>query len=279
MANALQMLTNKLAERFEVGTNEQELVAMLKNTAFKQSGKKYKDNTGQWRESAPAPVTDDQMMALLIISNQYGLNPWTKEIYAFPDKSNGITPIVGVDGWARIINDHPQFDGIEFNQDEEKCTCSIYRKDRSRPISITEYMSECKRDIDGPWRTHPKRMLRHKALIQCARLAFGFTGIYDQDEAERIVENKEPIDVTPKPVTIEGQAVELATEEQKQQILQILETTGTPFDKVAAFVGKNNLDEFPKDAAETVIKKLNKTKQEQQQQRKQEEELGEAIAL
>ena len=37
-------------------------------------------------------------------------------------------------------------------------------------------------------------MLRHKAMIQAARLAFGFTGIYDQDEAERIVE----IDVTPK---------------------------------------------------------------------------------
>lgn len=35
----------------------------------------------------------------------------------------------------------------------------------------------------------PKRMLRHKAMIQCARLAFGFAGIYDKDEAERIVEN------------------------------------------------------------------------------------------
>ena len=31
-------------------------------------------------------------------------------------------------------------------------------------------------------------MLRHKAMIQCARLAFGYGGIYDQDEAERIVE-------------------------------------------------------------------------------------------
>jgi hypothetical protein len=29
-------------------------------------------------------------------------------------------------------------------------------------------------------------MLRHKALIQCARLAFGFAGIYDEDEATRI---------------------------------------------------------------------------------------------
>jgi hypothetical protein len=53
-------------------------------------------------------------------------------------------------------------------------------------------MKECKRDV-GPWKTHPKRMLRHKALIQCARLAFGFVGIYDQDEAERIIENTKPL--------------------------------------------------------------------------------------
>lgn len=59
-------------------------------------------------------------------------------------------------------------------------------------------MDECRREpfktregreITGPWQSHPKRMLRHKAMIQCARLAFGFAGIYDKDEAERIVEN------------------------------------------------------------------------------------------
>lgn len=49
-------------------------------------------------------------------------------------------------------------------------------------------MSECKRDNTLPWKTHPKRMMRHKAMIQCARLAFGLAGIYDQDEAERIIE-------------------------------------------------------------------------------------------
>ncbi|EBR4477838.1 phage recombination protein Bet, partial [Salmonella enterica] len=36
--------------------------------------------------------------------------------------------------------------------------------------------------------SHPTRMLRHKTLIQCARLAFGFAGIFDQDEAERVIE-------------------------------------------------------------------------------------------
>ena len=60
-------------------------------------------------------------------------------------------------------------------------------------------MTECKRDV-APWKSHPRRMLRHKAMIQCARLAFGFAGIYDQDEAERIAEAA-PIEGTARRVT------------------------------------------------------------------------------
>lgn len=168
MATALATLTTKLAQRLEMGDGAG-LIETLKATAFK----------GQ--------VTDAQMTALMVVANQYGLNPWTKEIYAFPDKNNGIVPVVGVDGWARIINTHPQFDGMDFEQDAESCTCIIFRKDRNHPIKVTEYMDECKRGT-GPWQTHPKRMLRHKTMIQCARLAFGYGGIFDQDEAERIVE-------------------------------------------------------------------------------------------
>ena len=97
-------LSGRMAERF--GVDPQEMMATLKATAFK----------GQ--------VTDAQMQALMIVADQYGLNPWTKEIYAFPDKG-GIVPVVGVDGWARIINENPAFDGMEFSMDKDgtECTC------------------------------------------------------------------------------------------------------------------------------------------------------------
>ena len=169
MSTALTTLTGKLAAKLDMGTDGSSLIETPKATAFK----------GQ--------VNDAQMTALLVIANQYGLNPWTKEIYAFPDKG-AIVPVVGVDGWARSINSHPQFDGMEFEQNDEQCTCIMYRKDRARPVKVTEYMVECKRANVGPWQSHPRRMLRHKAMIQCARLAFGFGGIYDHDEAERITE-------------------------------------------------------------------------------------------
>lgn len=182
MSTALLTLTNKLAQQFDMG-NGAELADILKATAFKSG----------------TQVTDAQMTALLVVANQYGLNPFTKEIFAFPDKG-GIVPVVGVDGWARIMNNHPQFDGMEFaftestDTTEASCTCTIHRKDRSHPVSATEFLAECKRDNSPAWKSHPRRMLRHKAMIQAARLAFGFGGIYDQDEAERITE----IDITPR---------------------------------------------------------------------------------
>jgi len=177
-------LLAKMAGQY--GVEPQKMLATLKATAFK------------------GDVSNEQMMALLIVANQYGLNPWTKEIYAFPDKSNGIVPVVGVDGWARIVNTHPQFDGMDFEEADSVngqvpawIECVIYRKDRSRPVRVKEFFTECKRST-GPWGTHPRRMLRHKAMIQCARLAFGFVGIYDEDEAARIIDVKsEPAETAP----------------------------------------------------------------------------------
>lgn len=175
----VEKLSKRLAERLNLGVDGRELIDTLKETAFR----------GQ--------VSDSQMAALLIVAEQYGLNPWTKEIYAFPDRQNGIVPVVGVDGWSRIINGNDQFDGMDFVQDDESCTCKIYRKDRSHAISVTEYMSECRRDNVQPWKSHPKRMLRHKAMIQCARIAFGFVGIYDEDEAERIIQPPKEKEINP----------------------------------------------------------------------------------
>ncbi len=158
-----------LATSIKLDGDGPELYKVLKATAFK------------------GDVSDEQMSALLIVASQYGLNPWTREIYAFPDKG-GIVPVIGVDGWSRILNANPAFDGMTFAQDADSCTCTIYRKDRAHPIALTEWMAECRRPGVKPWESHPYRMLRHKAMIQCARVAFGFAGIFDADEAERIIE-------------------------------------------------------------------------------------------
>lgn len=165
------------------------------------------------------------------------------------------------------------------------CKVTVYRfvNGQRCAFSHTEYFSEaCATTKDGSinsmWTKRPRGQLAKCAEAGALRKAFPdeLGGVMT---AEEMVEEQQTSHEAQKATIIEAQAIELATEEQKQQIRQLLETTGTPFDKVAAFVGKNSLDEFPKDGAETVIRKLNSTANQQQQQRKQEEELGEAIEL
>lgn len=138
----------------------------------------------------PKEASNEEFAAFLLVAREYDLNPVLKEIYAFPKKGGGIQPIVSIDGWTNMINSHPQLDGIEFDDHMEggkvtAITARLWRKDRSKPIVVTEYLVECIRNTD-PWKQWPRRMLRHKALIQCARYAFGFAGIVDPDEAERM---------------------------------------------------------------------------------------------
>jgi phage recombination protein Bet len=192
MSTALTTLTGKLAKRLGMGSDGNGLIETLKLTCFRQRGNDI--------------VTDAQMEALLIVAEQYGLNPFTKELFAFSDKG-AIVPVVSVDGWSRIINENPAFNGMEFRYSEEIvtmprgkpcpawCEVVIYRKDRDRPTVVREYLDEVYQaprgkdgGYDGPWQTHTKRFLRHKTLIQGARLAFGFAGIYDEDEARRIID-------------------------------------------------------------------------------------------
>lgn len=212
-----QSLVAKMAGRF--GVDADKMLMTLKQTAFRTEKE----------------ATNEQMMALLIVADQYGLNPWTKEIYAFEDKFKGIVPVVSVDGWSRIINERPELDAIEFDYAPDDSAdpwieCRIARKDRSKPIAVREYLSECRRDT-GPWKSHPRRMLRHKALIQCARLAFGFAGIYDTDEAERIVDAVAQAPAT-KPRTAPPRAIEAPKPDPAElthvDIVKALDKTGVP---------------------------------------------------
>ena len=122
------------------------LHATLKNTCFKGA-------------------SDEELLALVVVANTYGLNPMLKELYAF--SSNGsIAPMVSIDGWLKIITRQPNYNGMDVavSKDGEEATCTIHLKDRDHPTVITEYLSECKKN-STPWKQFPKRMLRHKAIM------------------------------------------------------------------------------------------------------------------
>ena len=166
-------------------------------------------------------LSQEEIAAALIVCNAYSLNPFTKEIYAFRSKGK-LLIVVGVDGWAAIVNRQSQLNGIEFEEhfnDKgviQAVTCKIHRKDCALPVVVTEYTHECRRDTI-PWQTMPIRMTRNRAFVQCARMAFSISGIVDDDEAR----------------TIEG-APEFVTSETKA----IIDQAPSKTDAVKAVVAK-----------------------------------------
>jgi len=157
-------------------------------------------------------ASNEQLAAFLAVAHEYGLNPFTREIFAFPNKGGGIVPIVSIDGWVKLVVGNPDFGGMEFSPvhhmkedgSPDKAaklagmTCRIWRKSiPEHPVEITEYYDECYRNTD-PWNKMHRRMLRHKALKEAGRYAFGYAGITDEDEGRDI------INVTPESSQMEA---------------------------------------------------------------------------
>lgn len=191
---------------------------------------------------ANPPATREEFAAGMQIAHKLELNPLTKEVHFARLKGGGVQAIIGVDGWYTMANKHPNYDGCDFKlirDDKGKVTeieCTIYRKDRTRPTIISELMVECQRGTE-PWKLTPTRMLRHRAFGQCARLAFAFAGVMDEDEYGRWQDLK---DVTPKAPLLDVPDIPDEPETQDALPLDLNQDT-EPLANVGVYLA--NLDE------------------------------------
>lgn len=202
-----KLLIDIFSQRY--GIQSDMMLATLRGTAFKV-------------KATEAQATNEELAALLAVAYEYHLNPFIREIYCYRAKSGALVPIVGFDGWIRLVQRQPSFDGEEFTSGYDESPdkrgeargffyeCKMFRKDRSRPTIVREYHNENWRDTD-PWNQMPNRMTRMRSYIQCARVCFGFGGIYDEDEGERIrdamaIEGTATVIPNTKPVTMAPRA-------------------------------------------------------------------------
>lgn len=172
----------------------QSLVARLATKFGVEPGRLLKCLTCQvFKQSDGVVPTSEEMMVLLLVCENYGLNPFNREIFAFRGKGGDIIPIVSLDGWARIVRSQKDFDGMSFSFSSttvkvagypgelpEYIECSMRLKGIDSPVVIQEFTVECFNANSPVWRKWPRRMLRTRSFIQCARLAFSLTGIYDE---------------------------------------------------------------------------------------------------
>ena len=172
-------LIARLADRF--GVDSTKLLKCLTTQVFKQS-------------DGAAP-SNEELMVLLLVCENFGLNPFNREIFAFRSKSGDIVPVVSLDGWCKIFRSQKDFNGMRFTFSSssvkvpgypgelpEYVECSMQLKGVDTPVVIQEFMQECFNEKSPVWRKWPRRMLRSRAFIQCARLAFSLTGLYDEGE-------------------------------------------------------------------------------------------------
>lgn len=190
-------------------------------------------------------LNDEELVAALVIMDQHRLNPILKELYVIQTKG-GLTTYVSVDGWNRIVLEHPGYEGSKTvtidAPDREKfekwltentlvrapetvpyaMQTTIWRSDQEHPIEgPVEYYIDCYmasnakgggKQIVGPWDKVPARMIRHRSRMQSGRESFAFAGITDEWEAKAIIDAE----------------FEIVGEEETGGVAGILEDLGRP---------------------------------------------------
>ena len=85
-------LVARLASKF--GVEPGKLMACLMNQVFKQS-------------DGVAP-SNEELMVLLLVCENFGLNPFNREIFAFRGKGGDVIPVVSLDGWCKIVRNQKE---------------------------------------------------------------------------------------------------------------------------------------------------------------------------
>lgn len=139
------------------------------------------------RNTVAPGLTEPEFMLFAEMCRATGLNPATKEIWAI--KAGGrLQLMTGINGFLRIANSHPMFDGMEVEHEwDEKglvaCTVKVHRKDRKFPSVATAYMSEYAKPTPI-WKQMPSVMLSKCAKSLAIREAFiqELGGLYTAEE-------------------------------------------------------------------------------------------------
>lgn len=139
------------------------------------------------RNTVAPGLTEPEFMLFAEMCRATGLNPATKEIWAI--KAGGrLQLMTGINGFLKIANSHPAFDGMEvtFEWDGKtlvSSTAKVYRKDRKFPSVATAYWNEYSKP-SPVWKQMPSIMLAKCAKSLAIREAFiqELGGLYTAEE-------------------------------------------------------------------------------------------------
>ena len=157
-----------------------------------------------------AAFSQEQVMLVLIIAEQLGLNPLKREIYAFRNPDGSVVPLLSIDGWKQIMLRNKNFNGFRIDYSDttvelqgalnpvpEWAECTIYVKDRDYPTTERVYAREVYMPRSPVWQKSPATMLHHRALIRAIRFTFPVSGVGEAEEDD--VPTISQLETTQKP--------------------------------------------------------------------------------
>ncbi len=135
------------------------------------------------KQTVAKGATDAQFKMFIEVCKATGLNPFLKEIWFVPN----VGVMAGRDGYLRIANDHPMFDGMSTTVERDaegipiKATCSVWRKDRAHPITCEAFYNEYRKNSQV-WQTYKSAMISKVAEVLALKRSFSINGIVTEEE-------------------------------------------------------------------------------------------------
>ena len=135
------------------------------------------------KQTVAKGATDAQLKMFIEVCKGTGLNPFLKEIWFVP----AVGVMAGRDGYLRVANEHPMFDGMETKVERDdkgvplKATCSVWRKDRAHPITCEAWYSEYRKS-SPIWQNYPSAMISKVAEVLALKRSFSINGVVTEEE-------------------------------------------------------------------------------------------------
>ena len=150
-------------------------------------------------------ATQDEFEMFMHLAKTYQLDPFQKEIFFWKYKGD-TTIMTSRDGYLKIANRHPEFDGLvsdvvhkndnfqktlevvqhEYGTDRGGIVGAyalVYRKDRKYPIYIFAPYEEYSADKKA-WKQYPSAMILKCAESMALKRAFSVSGLVSKEEME-----------------------------------------------------------------------------------------------
>lgn len=150
-------------------------------------------------------ATDEEFIMFRELAVASQLNPFKREIWFIKPERGSPQIMTGLNGFLKIANTHPAYDGMVKEEILDKngkligAKVSVYRKDRKYPSEGIALLSEYAKP-SGQWPKMPHTMIFKVAMCKAIREAFEqeCNGLYTEEEmpdqyaAKNVVAIQEP---------------------------------------------------------------------------------------